>query len=378
MNSDLKIENRPSNFDRRALCLGSGQAEAEGPPREETPPMKRGSDLHAVVFALWLGSVDAAKVFAADLSDDDFLAATEWVGWLRNELPEGVALEVPVDFNFLGIDHEGHADFAAVDEEGYLFVGDLKTGRGPWRKPRDAWQLRLYAIGLAHTNDDLARAAEKGIRMAYFTPEDPFDTVWREDQATFQDLVAWEAEGKMIAQETKKEGAPLNPDPADDVCGRCSAASVCLAIRRTPVNSVALKEEGLEKFRTTDLSVTDFLKAATPEVRTEFWSGIALAKKFVKSAEEVAVSVAGSEPFANLELRPSKVDKRWIEKDDAKLRKVLSELAKKHSVTTTKTSKTKAISPAAALLLFPPVGEAGVKKLYEEVPAKDTLKKPKK
>ena len=126
---------------------------------------------------------------------------------------------------------------------------------------------------------------------------------------------------------------------------------------------------------TSKISVQEALEVMGPDKRAETWEHLKLASGWIKDMEWECVKAAKSMEFKGLERKPSKVDKKWIQKDNRLMVGTLKTLARKYMVRPGLMNDNKPISPSKALEVFPAKAEDDIKALFDKVDAKDTLKK---
>jgi len=355
--TSLKPVIRPSSFFRVALCPGSATLEA-GAPYEPSENAERGTRLHELVAWEVAGIPLSAKTIKLATDEEKALAA-QWCLDLANALPDPVWVEQRVSLEWLGEGITGKPDYFGIDDDGKLIIPDLKTGRGPDLRPKNAWQLRLYAITLLK----ITMVPSKLLRLIFFVPETDFP--WREDEVEEKEVWAWEQEALRIKDLALSDNPPYKATV--EGCKYCKARTFCPTLRETAMKMIEFAQPGMK--------LQEAFERMTPEVRSDTWEQLKLAEGWIKDAQLEAVKAAGKMIFTGYERKPTKIDKRWIDKDVRSRRGTLKTLAREFDLRPGTVDDIDTISPAAALKLFPAKAEDKIKSLYEDKPSKDTLKK---
>jgi hypothetical protein len=328
----VELVTSPSNFHRLALCPGSGRLELKF-PSTSSPAADRGTRLHEELGKMVAGQIptNVTKAEEEMLSTAVDLLEVETV-----EIdPTSMEIEKKFDLHFLGLTAErgGTADYVYVNEKtGDALIADFKTGRGPWPRPSESWQLRIYAIALLETTP-LTR-----VKLCYIAPErQDGRPVAESEWVTVDQIIMWGGEAKARIANAKAPDAPLIP--SEEGCKYCRAKGSCPAIleKIAPLNLPTSKPP----MELGKMTTSEWLRKATPEMRRELWDSIKLAEDYLTELRSTCLAEAiTGQDFEGLVAKPSRIDKVWQDPfvAESHLVKALGEEAFKKSL----------ISPAAA------------------------------
>lgn len=342
----------PSSFARVFACPGSARL-SEGINTPSNAAMERGTKLHAELEALFTAKKKVTAKTPATLKvalGGLLRARADLAGVALNPVTEYV--EARLDFKWLGIElgeERGRVDYAFVNEHSGIVI-DFKTGRGSdeYDRPRESWQLRLYAAALALKHPEVETWG-----LAYCAPERESGEVWTEAWVDADELAEVR---EMAVDAVKRAQAEDAPTILGDHCKWCPAKSKC------PSMGASLPSIGNDTL--VGVSAADKFVAMAPTDRAELWSKVLAAEEWLGAlkADITRLAHEGHE-VEGYEAKPYRIDKRWADEETAA--KVLTVAFGEGAF------ERRLISPAAALKK----GLVDDCQLIAEVPAAITLKK---
>lgn len=234
-----------SSSHRWLTCPASVELSKKAPPQKESPYAVEGTNAHECLefivrrFSnLEAAKRDALKKWPAEMVDYAVQSA-KTIFKLKPSPDAKLLIETRVILKHIGPGLFGTLDYAWVDVWGELTIIDFKYGAGVPVLPIDDEtgepnsQLMYYASGIAAKYDyDFSH-----IKLAIIQPR-----VWREDEdpltegkTTIKALREFEKKVKAAVAEAAKPG--LVPNPSDDACRWCPAASFCPSISKMQMSN---------------------------------------------------------------------------------------------------------------------------------------------
>lgn len=344
----------PSAYYRWSTCRPSPFINAKY-PRTSSEHAARGTFLHTVAdFCLeydydpieLVGYKETVEGFHFELEADDAEGLQEGIDYTR-EQPGTFYGEHRVDLSeWLGEDESGTADRIVVGED-YLFVGDLKGGRGVPVSPVNNGQAKLYALGAwkkfaPHLPDDAA---------VVIHIDQPFcpggGGVWRTTIAALREF----GETVRVQAAAVDEDAPRTA--SQEGCLFCAAKGDCATFDAFNLEMLSAEFEDLDDGELT-LPDPDEL---TPARRATVLQHRPMIEKWLKGLHAITLAdaLAGRDAGGLKAVEGRKSPDKWSDADaaEAVLKGLVGEQAFAPRKIITPTQARKTISPEDVKGLLP-------------------------
>lgn len=259
------------------------------------------------------------------IDDDMALAAHEVNDFIREQNPDGVFLEVKVDFSDYVPEGNGTADIGLYRaQEKTLHVIDFKYGKGVYVYAEENPQLRLYALGFLKSVAGIigeVEAVKTTIiqpRLNNISTETLYVkelTTWGEEYVKPRAMKAAECISSALTSVDLSEWMKRNADkfnPTEEGCRWCAVRTTCRARASHMLDSVL---EGFTEIPSEPVSKNSLKKLSglTPkELSVIYLSSTAITSWLSDIKEEVKNLLENGEECGDLELVESLGNRSWF------------------------------------------------------------------